>query len=521
MTSSTSTEAVPFVQLSGIRKRFGTTEVLKGIDLDIYPGEIVALLGENGAGKSTLIKILTGFHQATAGTVSVDGELVTIDSPAEAEALGIRVIHQDRHLAGRLTVAEQFFLGAKDAPKFAGQKRRVVAERNIRDLVGLSIHGDTLIDDLTVAEQQLLQIAIAIREKPRLLVLDEPTAPLAAEDIRQLFSTVASLKQQGIPMIYISHYLEEVREISDRAEILRNGEHVGSVRLTSRDSSQVNEIVSLMVGEAVTEFSASRANTVESDSDPLLEVTDLQVQDRISGLNLEVRPGEVVAVTGLVGSGIEELAEAITGLLPVRHGQVRLKGRRVRSPWQFVARGGAYVPSNRRRDGVVGSHTIDENLSLASLGRFARLGWVNRRKERVSGQSVIDRLRIRPDDGSIPVAALSGGNQQKVSVGKWLAAQADVFILDQPTAGVDIGSRSHIYREIVSLVDQGAGVLLVSVDLEEVVGLADRTIVLFRGRPVAELTKEEFNAEILLTWSTGASTAAELFEDVSAEGATV
>lgn len=508
----------PRVSMSGIRKRFGAAEVLKGVDLVVYPGEIVALLGENGAGKSTLIKILTGFHDATAGTVAVDGNAVEITSPADADALGIRVIHQDRHLAGRLTVAEQFFLGAADSPAFAGARRRMEAENRISELVGLRINGDTLIDDLTVAEQQLLQIGIAIRETPRLLVLDEPTAPLAAEQVRQLFSSIRALQDRGIPIIYISHYLDEVREIADRAEVLRNGEHVGSVSLASRTSDQVNEIVSLMVGESVAEFGHQRTSKADPLETPLLDISGLHVPGRITDLELAVRPGEIVAVTGLVGSGVEELADAITGLRRARSRDVRIRGRRIRNPREFVSRGGAHVPADRRRDGVIGSHSINENLSLASLGRLSPAGFLKRRAEKALGQKIIDRLKIRPANGTTPVAALSGGNQQKVSVGKWLETQVQVFILDQPTAGVDIGSRAHIYNEINSLVDSGVGVLLISIDLEEIVGIADRVIVLFRGRPVAELAQNELTVENLLAWSTGASTAAELFVSETTAG---
>jgi ribose transport system ATP-binding protein len=500
--------------MRGIDKRFGRVEVLSQIDLDVRAGEIVALLGENGAGKSTLIKVLTGLYARDAGEIRVDGEPAEISTPADAEALGIRVIHQDRHLAPRLTVAEQFFLGSSSAPRFTGRGMYAEAERRLRELVGLEVSPRTLVDDLTVAEQQQLQIAQAISERPRVLVLDEPTAPLAAEQVERLFATIERLRADGVAMIYISHYLQEVQRIADRVVVLRNGSKVGELSLQDRRTGSLDDVVGWMVGHQVDEYASARqgAASAASDAPALLQIEELRVADRIESFSLQLRPGEVVGVTGLVGSGVEELAGAISGLSS-RGGTVHLDGKRVASPRQFVAAGGAHVPADRRRDGVLVTHTVDENLSFAGLGRVTGpTGLISRGRERALGRRIIERLGIRPARGSATVSTLSGGNQQKVAVGKWLAAEARVFVLDQPTAGVDIGSREQIYQEISTLVEAGAAVLLISLDLEELLGLSDRILVLYRGRITAELPNEELGAEQVLAFSSGAATVNEEYQ---------
>lgn len=511
MSADEAAPASTVLQLSGIDKVFGEVQVLNDVSLSVDGGEIVALLGENGAGKSTLIKILTGLYTATSGDILVDGRPVTISSPADAEALGIRVVHQDRHLALRLTVAEQFFLGRSGGPRFSGRRQNALAEQQLRELVGLDVPGRTLVDDLTVAEQQLLQIAIAIAEKPRVLVLDEPTAPLAAEQVERLINTIDALRADGVALIYISHYLQEVQQIADRVVVLRNGEKVGDLSIAERraGSGSLEDVVELMVGRSVDEFSAARSRPhreTDPDAAAVLEVEGLTVPESLRELSLAVAPGEIVGVTGLVGSGVEQLAEAVTGLIP-RRGTVRIEGRTTSSPRQFVAAGGAHVPANRRRDGVLTSHTVAENLSFAALGRVTGpTGLVSRAAEgRIAG-GIIERLRIRPAQAAATVSTLSGGNQQKVSVGKWLVAESRVYLLDQPTAGVDIGSREQIYEEILQLVGEGAGVLLVSLDLEELIGLADRVLVLYRGEVTAEILNEDLSAERVLAFSSGAVT---------------
>jgi ribose transport system ATP-binding protein len=493
--------SAPAVSMRGIAKDFGGVRVLNDVDLEVHPGEVVALVGENGAGKSTLIKILTGLYTASEGAIEIDGEPVVIRNPADAERLGVRVIHQDRHLAGRLTVAEQLFLGSRSA-FLTGRQLDRRAERELLDLVGLDVPGKTLVDELSVAEQQLLQLAIATITRPRVLVLDEPTAPLAAGDVERLFRTVRALQDQGVAVIYISHYLQEVRDIASRVVVLRNGERVGALDLADPDAT-LDAIVQLMVGRSVEEFGDRERIAADAGAEPVLAIDGLTVPERLHGVSIDVRPGEIVGVTGLVGSGLEELADAVTGLR-AHGGTVRLGRATIRSPRAFVRAGGAYVPANRHRDGILNRQSVRENLTLAALDRITGLGGILRgRREREIAADLVTRLDVRPANDAAVAGSLSGGNQQKVVLGRWLAAGSTVFVLDQPTSGVDIGSRQQIYAEIDALVAQGAGVLLVSVDLEELIGLADRVLVLYRGTIRTELPRSQATADTILAWSTG------------------
>ena len=501
--AATTEASAPAVSMRGIAKDFGGVRVLDDVDLEVHPGEVVALVGENGAGKSTLIKILTGLYTASEGTIEIDGEPVVIRNPGDAERLGVRVIHQDRHLAGRLTVAEQLFLGSRSA-FLTGRQLDRRAERELLDLVGLDVPGKTLVDELSVAEQQLLQLAIATITRPRVLVLDEPTAPLAAGDVERLFRTVRTLQGQGVAVIYISHYLQEVRDIASRVVVLRNGERVGALDLADPEAT-LDAIVQLMVGRSVEEFGDRERIVADAGAEPVLAIDGLTVPERLHGVSIAVRPGEIVGVTGLVGSGLEELADAVTGLR-AHGGTVRLGRATIRSPRAFVRSGGAYVPANRHRDGILNRQSVRENLTLAALDRITGLGGILRgRREREIAADLVTRLDVRPANDTAVAGSLSGGNQQKVVLGRWLAAGSTVFVLDQPTSGVDIGSRQQIYAEIDALVAQGAGVLLVSVDLEELIGLADRVLVLYRGTIRTELPRSQATADTILAWSTGAA----------------
>ncbi|NKX49583.1 sugar ABC transporter ATP-binding protein, partial [Arthrobacter deserti] len=458
-----------------------------------------------GAGKSTLIKILTGLYQADSGTIEFDGVRVAIASPADAERLGIHVIHQDRHLAGRLTVAEQLYLGRSEGRR-GWVSRRQLDRRAAADLgrtVGLRIPPNLLVDELTVAEQQLVQIARAVLAEPRLLVLDEPTAPLASAEVAQLFGTIRKLQAAGVPVVYISHYLQELQQISGKVTVLRNGANAGEVDLAAGGDA-LGQVVELMVGREVQEFDLKRAAPRTPDpAGQALSVDGLTVPGALRGVSFTVRPGEIVGATGLVGSGVDELADAVTGNR--RHGgRVSLGGRPVRSPRAFVRASGAYVPADRRKDGALVRNTIQENISLVALKKVTRGGLIRRGAEKALAQAQISRLDIRPARPQAVVGELSGGNQQKTVLARWLAADSTFLVLDQPTSGADVGSRAQIYARINDLVDGGAAALQVTVDLEELVGLVDRILVFFRGEIVAELRRGEATTDRILALASGA-----------------
>ncbi|MBG6182441.1 ABC-type sugar transport system ATPase subunit [Arthrobacter sp. CAN_A214] len=497
-------EAVPFLSMRGINKSFGSAHVLRDVSFSIHAGEVRGLVGENGAGKSTLIKILTGLYSADSGIIELEGEPVVITSPADAERLGIHVIHQDRHLAGRLTVAEQLYLGRSESR--GGWVSRTVLNRraaeDLRRTVGLEIPPRLLVDELTVAEQQLLQIARAVLAEPRLLVLDEPTAPLAAAEVEQLFGTIQRLQETGVPIIYISHYLQELRQISGEVTVLRNGNNAGNVDL-QEEHNALDRVIELMIGTGVDEFGPPRATRLPADPTPALEVTGLAVPGALTDLSFTVRGGEILGVTGLVGSGVDVLADAITGNMP-HAGQVRLHGRTIRSSHAFVRASGAYVPADRRKNGVLVRNTVRENISLVTLRTLSNpLGLIHRRREQELADRFITQLDIRPARAEAVAGELSGGNQQKTVLARWLAAGSRFLVFDQPTSGVDVGSRAQIYAQINDLVDAGAGALLVTVDLEELVGLADRILVFYRGSVVAELSRGEASTDRILSLASG------------------
>lgn len=491
--------APPRLRASGVAKSFHGVSVLSDVGLEVGAGEVVALLGENGAGKSTLIKILTGLYTADAGEVEVDGAPLVISRPADAERVGIRVVHQERHLAGRLTVAEQLYLG-HPGQRRTGRRRNRAAAADLQRLVGLEVDPTTLVDDLTVAEQQLLQIAIATLDRPRVLILDEPTAPLAAREVDRLFETIQALSADGVGIIYISHYLQEVRRIASRVVVLRNGRNAGGYALDD-PAATIDAIVQLMVGRHVQEFGGD-ASAQQPVGAPALQLDGLGVPGRLAPLDLTVHRGEIVGITGLVGSGIEELAEAVVALQPGT-GSTRIGDRVVRSPRGFVAAGGAYVPANRRRDGILSRYTIAENITLASLGSVTDWnGLIQRGREARAASELIASVDIRPARPSAVAEDLSGGNQQKVVLARWLQAGSRVFVLDQPTSGVDIGSRAQLYARVRELVDDGAAVLLVTLDAEELIGLSDRVLVLYRGEVVADLPRGDATIEGVLALST-------------------
>ncbi|MCJ2141805.1 sugar ABC transporter ATP-binding protein [Methylobacterium sp. E-066] len=487
----------PALAMRDLVVTFGPTRALDGAALTVAPGTIHGLIGQNGAGKSTLIKVLAGLVTPEAGTVALHGTPIAGITPGRVEELGIAFIHQERLLVPTATVGEALFLGREAAGSRFGylsgglQKR---AEAAIARFFGIRLPRNALIRDLTIAQQQIVQITRALLAEPKIVVFDEPTAALAKREAEHLFAAIARLKANGLTTLYISHYLAEIERHCDAVTVMRNGRDVAEVdpRRTSTAA-----LTRLMVGRDVSDlFPRHRAEP----GAPVLALAGVSVPPALRDVSFVLRRGEVLGLTGLLGSGAKELVQALFGLAPIKAGTVTVDGRvaHVANPHDAVRRGLALVPENRRAHGVALDLGIRENLTLASLDRVSRRGWLDRVRERAQALRLIGDLQIKAAGPEAPVRTLSGGNQQKVVLGKWLAREAGLYILDEPTIGVDIAAKAEIYRLIAGLAEGGAGILLLSTDLDELLGICDRVLVLYRGAIVSEHPAAGTTAESLL-----------------------
>lgn len=501
--ASSSHEASEGLIMSGITKVFPGTIALDDVELRVAAHEAHGLVGENGAGKSTLIKILTGLYRADSGRIWLGGRELSIASPADADEAGIHVIHQDRQLVPNLSVAESLYLGRNEATNGPFLYRKTLerkAEREIEERLGIHLPGGALIGELSVAEQQLVQVARSVMASPTLLVLDEPTAALAQREITKLFEILRGLKQRGIAIIYISHYMDELREVCETVTVLRNGKNAGV--LTMADS-KIEDVVKLMIGRDVEEFPERPPVATDTHTDVRLNVQGLSSPAGLKNVSLAVRTGEIVGLTGLIGSGADQIGKALFGVTPAT-GTIQIDGKSITrvTPGTMVRKGVAFVPSDRRGEGAAVRMSVAENLTLASLRRFATGGVLKKRREQTSAQATVDQLNIRPGRTDIAARDLSGGNQQKVVLGRWLVAKSSIFILDSPTSGVDIGSRAEIYRIINELATAGSAVLVITQDLPELVGLSDRILVMYRGSITKEFSRAEATDDAILAAST-------------------
>ena len=484
------------LRLRGVQKRYGGVRALRGVDFDVLAGEVHALVGENGAGKSTLIKIVSGAEVADEGTVEIDGTPLTGGSTQAAMEAGIATVYQEPHLFGELTVAENVFLGRElrvnGRVDWSRQRTRV---GELLTQIGLDpAIGDVRVADLPVAEQQLVSIAKAFAHSAKVLILDEPSAILTDREIEVLFGVVRNLREAGVGIIYISHRLDELSQISDRVTVLRDGEVVAS-RPTSELT--VRQVAELMVGH---ELGSATADRPAPTGEPVLAVSGLGRSGAFTGLDLTVRPAEVVALYGLIGSGTDAIARALYGVAPADSGTVRVDGREVRlhSPQDAAAAGIAMLPGNRKQQGVFANKSIAFNISSAHLRHLAKFGfWFDRRRERSIAEDFLRRIAIKAPDVGTAVGALSGGNQQKVVLARQLVRAPRVLVLEEPTQGVDVGAKEEIHRLVLELADGGSAVLVISTDLPEVLQLADRVLVVRKGAVVREFERGAGQAEVL------------------------
>jgi len=512
MTAAPMPASTPRLRLVDLTKRFGGVLALANVSFELAAGEVHALVGENGAGKSTLVRIVTGAHRPDSGTVEVNGHAVDRADPATMRRLGIAPIYQQPALFPELSVAENVAFGlASPRPwtRVDWRERRDIA-RDLVARVGADIDVDAPAGSLRMAEQQLVEIARALGADARVILMDEPTAALADREADRLFALIGQMRAQGVGIVYISHRLEEVDRLADRVTVLRDGRHVATrtraelVKPGSpREGLDRGEIIRLMVGRAIGETFPKRSVPI---GDVVLDVRGVGCRAvGLESVDLSVRAGEIVGLAGLVGAGRSELARVLFGLDPADAGTIQVGGRtaRIDRPSKAMALGLAYVPEDRRRHGVIPEMSVTSNTTLAALSAISRRGFLDNARERAVAASFVERFAIRTPALDAPVATLSGGNQQKVAVARWLATRPRVLILDEPTQGVDVGAKAEIHGLMVDLAAQGLAILMISSELPEILGMSDRIGVMRRGRLVSILPRADATQESILALALG------------------
>jgi ribose transport system ATP-binding protein len=515
------TQSPPLLEARDISKHFPGVQALSRVCLRLERGEALAVVGENGAGKSTLMKILAGVYAPDSGAILIDGQAVRPGNVAEALRLGISLIHQELNLAENLSVAANLFLGRERLRGGIFLCRRTMsrAARSLMDRVGLSCASEAIVGGLTPGQRQLVEIARSLSLHARILIMDEPTSSLTQRETDRLYEVVADLQREGVAVVYISHRLAEVERVADRVTVLRDGRNAGELYRSPDSTSRPPQegithaaMVRLMVGREPSQFFHKEHVPRPQAGTPRLEVRGLSyagAPGRDTGcsppVSLTIYPGEVVGVAGLVGAGRTELAEALFGVRRTVAGVVLLDGKPValRSPRQAIEAGLLLIPEDRRRHGLVLEASIQHNIGLPNLDRLSFLRLVARRQEKTLAEEMCGRLRVRTPGVSQPAGLLSGGNQQKVVLSKWLARKPRVLLFDEPTRGIDVGAKSEIYALMDQLAGEGVATLMISSDLEEILGMSDRVLVMHQGRIVGELPRGRLSEEAIMHLATG------------------
>ncbi|MGB9856890.1 MAG: sugar ABC transporter ATP-binding protein [Dictyoglomaceae bacterium] len=487
------------LKMEKISKSFPGVKALDQVDLEVYKGEILALVGENGAGKSTLMKILTGVYQKDEGRIILKGKEINPQNPHEAQKLGISIIYQEFNLAPNLDIATNIFLGNEPKKgkiiKIFDYKKAYKESLKLLGLLGLDLPPDTLVKDLTVAEQQMIEIAKALAQKSELIIMDEPTSALAGREVKNLFEIMRKLKSENISIIFITHRLEEVFEIADRIIVLRDGKRVGELP-AQRD--KYDDVVRMMVGREVRVIPKPSTKTEET----ILEVRNLSSK-KVKNISFELKKGEVLGIAGLVGAGRTEIIRAIFGADSIISGEIYLEGKRIeiKSPKDAVRYKIGLVPEDRKLQGLILDMAVHENISLPSLRYLFPNGILRRKLEYNLAEYFVQKLQIKTPSISQKVVNLSGGNQQKVVLSKWLALKPKILILDEPTRGIDVGAKAEIHKLIGEMAQDGIGIILISSELPEILALSDRIIVISKGRITAEISKEEATQERIMQYA--------------------
>lgn len=487
------------LELEHIRKEYPGVTALKDVTLQLRPGEVLGLIGENGAGKSTLIKCCSGAVIPTSGKIKINGREYDRMSPQLAAENGIAIIYQEFNNVGELSAAENLFLGRPIRNGIMIDRKAMEAEASKAfDRLQIKINPRELVKNLSVGYQQMIEIAKAIQQNAKVLIMDEPSAPLTNNEVENMFKVVELLRKQGVSIIYISHRLEEIFRLSDRIEVIRDGEYVTT--LITKEAT-VDELIKLMVGREMTQKYPERKNCIDTGK-VVLELKHVSGNGD-KDMNLRIHAGEVLGLGGLVGAGRTELAEVIFGSKPKESGQIILNGKEInpRSPREAIDLGIALVPEDRKRHGALLTNSIKNNINMPIYERISTASVINSSVEKANAEKYRKEIQIKCPNINMLVKNLSGGNQQKVILGKWLAADSQLIIFDEPTRGIDVGAKYEIYKLINELVESGHSVLMISSEMEELIGMSDRIIVLAEGEMTGELSKEEFNADTIMAYA--------------------
>ncbi len=490
------------LRMKRVTKAFPGTLAVDGVDFDVRQGEVHALLGENGAGKSTLMKMLAGSFADYTGEIQINGESVTLRTPSEAIDNGIGMIYQELSLARPITIAENVLVGRLPKKNFLMLDKQKMREETLKILesVGLELDPFTFVEDISPHEAQLVEIAKVMSHNPSILVMDEPTSSLSRQEVEKLFSIIDDLKAQGLAIVYISHHLPEIFRVADRFTVMRDGKKIATGDISDVTAS---DIVNMMVGKSMTEFYKKRANDVKSEK--ALIVEHISREGFFHDLSFHAYKGEILGIVGLAGAGRSEMARSMVGIDPMDSGRIEINGKVLKSGSysRAIKSGMVYLSEDRKNDGLFLRLSVKENVLAAKVTDFCNCGVYSKRHEGKTVRSMIEKLYIQPPNPNVGVGNLSGGNQQKVLLGKWLACTPDIIILDEPSRGVDVGAKSIIHDVIIELADMGKTVILLTSDLPEMVGLADRVMVLKEGHMIGSMEKEQLTEESILLAANG------------------
>ncbi|MEK5477511.1 sugar ABC transporter ATP-binding protein [Paenibacillus sp. FSL R5-0407] len=489
------------IQMKGIHKAFGSNQVLSGVDFDLREGEVHALMGENGAGKSTLMNILTGLHARDEGTILIDGEETYFANPKEAERRGIAFIHQELNVWPDMTVLENMFIGREISSRWGllkSNEMKALANEQFKKL-SVDIPLGVEAGECSVGQQQMIEIAKALLTDTKVIIMDEPTSALTEREIQKLFEVIASLKKDGVSIVYISHRMEEIFTICDRITVMRDGRTVDTKDIPE---TSFDEVVKKMVGRELTERYPARTPSLGKT---VLEVKNASRKGMFENVSFQVRAGEIVGFSGLMGSGRTEMMRALFGLDRLDSGEISVFGKKavIRKPADAVKLGIGFITEDRKDEGLVLDFSVRENMVLPSLKSFTSKGLLSAQSEKAFVEALIKRLQIKTHTSETSAGNLSGGNQQKVVIAKWVGIGPKLLILDEPTRGVDVGAKREIYQLMNELTGHGVAIIMVSSELPEVLGMSDRIVVVHEGRITGELSKEEATQEKIMTLATG------------------